>query len=204
MTKSILALTVLAAATLAHGATRTYDFKDPKGGNNAVFKLDAPLEAINGTASGISGTIDFDPEKPEALKGVIVVDAASLRVPNPMMQEHMHGEQWMDVKQHPQIRFEASRVANVKRDGTKVTADVTGMMTLRGVSRELTVPVSFTHLPGKLGARSNGRMEGDLLVVRATFTVRRAGYGINPSAPTDKVAEEIELTLSLAGAAPNS
>jgi len=37
--------------------------------NNAVFKLDAPLEAINGSANGITGTVVFDPENPAATRG---------------------------------------------------------------------------------------------------------------------------------------
>jgi polyisoprenoid-binding protein YceI len=39
-------------------------------------------------------------------------------------------------------------------------------------------------------------------VLRAKFTVKRSDFGINPGAPSDKVSDEIELTLSLAGAAP--
>ena len=48
----------------ALAAPQTFDFKDPKGINNAGFKLDAPLEAINGNASGVSGTVTFDPANP--------------------------------------------------------------------------------------------------------------------------------------------
>jgi polyisoprenoid-binding protein YceI len=198
------ALTLGAALALhqaALAAPQTFDFKDAKGVNNAVFMLDAPLESINGFAKGISGTVTYDPDKPEALSGKIVVDAKSLSVPNPMMQEHLHGGQWMDVAKFPEISFEAVKVANVKRTDNKVTADVTGKMTLRGVTRELTVPVSFTYLKDMLATRGGGK-EGDLLVVRASFNVKRADFGINPGAPTDKVAEEIALTLSLAGAAP--
>ena len=58
-------LTILALATLAGmalAAPQTFNFKDPKGINNAGFKLDAPLESINGSASGVSGTVIFDPE----------------------------------------------------------------------------------------------------------------------------------------------
>ena len=60
----------------ALAAPETFDFKDPKGVNNAVFKLDAPLEALNGTATGISGTVSFDPANPAATKGRIVVASA--------------------------------------------------------------------------------------------------------------------------------
>lgn len=196
------AVTGLAAATLA--APQTFDFKDPKGVNNAVFKLDAPLESINGTANGISGTVTFDPANPGALRGKIVVEATSLHVPNPMMKEHLHGKDWLDVAQHREISFEVTRVAHVKTTGADTTAEVTGTFTLKGASREITVPVRLTYLPDKLGARTNGRMQGDLLVIRSRFTLKRSDFGINPQAPTDKVADEIELTLSLAGAAPRS
>ncbi|MFN3409232.1 MAG: YceI family protein [Limisphaerales bacterium] len=193
----------LALALNLTAAPQTFDFKDAKGVNNAVFKLDAPLESINGTASGISGTVTFDLEKPEATTGKIVVESKSLTVPNPVMKEHMHGEQWLDVAKFPEISFTAEKLANVKRDGNNVTADVTGKFTLRGVTKEMTVPVRFTYLKDKLGERGGGK-QGDLLVIRARFNINRAEFNVNPKAPTDKVAEEIEITLSIAGAAPRS
>jgi len=186
----------------AFSAPQVFDFKDPKGVNNAVFKLDAPLESINGTANGISGTITYDPAEPNALTGRITVAAASLHVPNPLMKEHLHGPNWLDVSRHQEITFESRKVSNVKTSGTDATADVTGILTIKGLSKELTVPVRFTYLKDKLGARSNGQMQGDLLVVRSTFKIKRTDFAINPQAPTDKVAEDIELVLSLAGAAP--
>ncbi|HMO66844.1 MAG TPA: YceI family protein [Verrucomicrobiota bacterium] len=200
---SVLATAALAAWSAGvTAAPISFDFKDPKGVNNAVFLLDAPLESINGTATGVSGTVLFDPAAPSAISGRIVVDAKSLHVPNPVMKEHMHGGQWMNSEAHPEISFEAVRAANVKTDGDRVTADVTGKFTLRGVTREIPVPVTFTYLKDRLGARSNGQMQGDLLVIRSNFTIKRGDFGINPGAPQDKVSEEIQLTLSLAGMAP--
>ena len=203
MKYSLPALLLLAALTaVAPAAPQSFDFKDPKGVNNAVFKLDAPLEAINGSASGITGTVTFDPAAPAATKGRIVVSAASLHVPNPMMKEHMHGDQWLDVAKHPEIRFEVASLANVKTTGDTTTADATGSLSLKGVTKTITAPVKLTYLKDKLGARSNGQMQGDLLVIRSTFTIKRTDFGINAKAPQEKVADEIELTLSIAGAAP--
>ncbi len=199
-TLSLLALTAVSLA--ANAAPLTFDFKDPKGVNNAVFKLDAPLEAINGSANGISGTVTFDPADPGATKGKIVVAASSLHVPNPMMKEHMLGEQWLDVAKNKEITFEAKSFGNVKPAGDNTTADVTGTLTLRGVSKEVTVPVKLTYLKDKLAARTNGQMKGDLLVLRANFAVKRTDFGINPKAPEDKVADTIDLTLSIAGSSP--
>jgi polyisoprenoid-binding protein YceI len=195
----LITLTGLAGAAL--GAPQTFDFKDPKGVNNAGFKLDAPLEAVNGSASGISGTVTFDPDQPAATKGRIVLATASLQVPNPMMKGHLQGDQWMDVAKYPEITFEAKELTNVKTDGPKTSADATGTLTIKGVSKEVTVPVTLNYLKDKLGLRVPGQ-KGDLLVIRANFTIKRSDYGINPGAPEDKVANEISLTLSIAGAAP--
>jgi len=166
-----------------------------------VFKLDAPLEAINGSANGVTGTVEFDAENPAATKGKIVVTTESLTVPNSMMNGHLHSPMWLDAAKFKDITFETTAFNNVKTEDTTTTADVTGNFTVHGVTKEITVPMKLTYLKGKLGQRVP-KMEGDLLVVRAHFTIKRSDYGINPAAPSDKVSDEIELTLSLAGASP--
>lgn len=195
---SLLTLTALATAALA--APLTFDFKDPKGVNNAVFKLDAPLEAINGSANGISGTVTFDPANPGATTGKIVVDATTLTVPNPMMKGHLHSPMWLDTVKNKEISFEAKELKNVKTTGDKTTAEASGTLTIKGVAKEVSVPVTLTYLKGKLGQRVPN-LKGDLLVVRANFSVKRSDYGINPGAPEEKVSDTIDLTLSIAGAA---
>jgi polyisoprenoid-binding protein YceI len=195
----LLAFASLSLAALA--APQTFDFKDPKTVNNVVFRTDAPLESINGTATGISGTVTFDPENPAATKGTIVVDASSLHVPNPMMQKHLQSDKWLDVASFPNITFEAISLDNVKTDGNKSTADATGTMTIKGVSKKITVPVTITFLKDKLQARLPN-LKGDLLVLRANFSVKRSDYGINKGQYEDKVSDEIALTLSLAGQSP--
>jgi len=176
-----------------------FDFKDPKGVNNVIFKTDAPLESINGTATGISGKVTFDPDNPGAVKGKIVVQSSSLHVGNPMQKEHLHSDKWLDVAKYPEITFEAESAKNVKTQGDVTTADVTGKMSLHGVTRTITAPVKMTFLKDKLKARTG--KEGDLLVVRANFKIKRSDFGINPGQLEDKVSDEIELNLSIAGAA---
>jgi len=192
----------LSTALAAPAAEQTFDFKDPKGVNNATFKLDAPLEAITGSASGVSGTLTIDRDKPEATKGTIVVAAPSLHVENATMKEHMHGKDWLDSKTHPEIKFTVESLSDFKMSGDTATANVQGKFSLKGVEKPVTVPAKVTLLPGMLAKRTNGAMQGDLLVIRSTFTIKRSDYGINPGAPTDKVADEIEISLAVAGASP--
>lgn len=200
MKNTLTLLSVLSFASAVLAGPQTFDFKDPKGVNNAVFKLDAPLEAINGSASGVTGTVSFDPENPGATKGKIVIAADSLAVPNAMMKEHMHGDKWLDVKKHTEISFELKSLKDIKTAGAETTAQATGVFSLKGVAKELTVPVKLTFLPDKLSARLPN-LKGDLLVIRSNFTIQRSDFGIMPGQAADKVAEGIEISLSIAGAA---
>jgi polyisoprenoid-binding protein YceI len=202
MKKFTLLLAAVSLNLAAFVNAETFDFKDPKGVNNVVFRTDAPLESINGTATGVSGSVEFDPANPGSLKGKIVVDAASLHVPNAMMQGHLQGPMWLDVKQFPEISFEAASVDNVKTEGGKITADITGTMTIKGVSHKITVPVQLTYLKDKLKDRFP-MLQGDLLVIRAKFIVKRSDYGINKGQGEDKVSDDIALDMSIAGQSPH-
>lgn len=195
---SLISLLSVSSAVLA--SPQTFDFKDPKGVNNAVFKLDAPLEAIQGSANGISGAVTFDPETGALTEGKLVVTTESLHVPNPMMKQHLHGNQWMEVAKYPEITFTTKSLSDVKVAGDTTTAEAVGTLTIKGVSKEIKAPVKLTYLRDKLAQRVPN-MKGDLLVLRSHFTVKRSDFGINPGAPTDKVSDEIELSLSIAGAA---
>jgi len=202
MKKALQGLFAVAIAGVSvFAAPQTFDFKDAKGVNNVIFKTDAPLESINGTASGVSGTVTFDPANPKDTKGKISVAAASLNVPNSMMKDHMHGEQWLDVKKYPDITFELKELKNVKTNADVTKADAVGTFSLRGKSKEITVPVTLTYLKDKLSARMPN-MKGDLLVIRGNFDIKRGDYDINPKAPADKVSDEINLSLAIAGASP--
>jgi polyisoprenoid-binding protein YceI len=192
----LLCLTTAAA----YAAPESFDFKDPKNVNNAVFKLDAPLESVNGSANGITGTVSFDPQNPAATTGKIVIASETLTVANPLQKEHLHGPNWLDVAKYPEISFEAKSLANVKTDGNTTTADVTGTFSLHGVSEDITAPVKFTYLPDKLSARVPS-LKGDLLVIRANFSINREDFNIEKGQYEDKVANEIDLNLSIAGTA---
>lgn len=202
MKTPLLSLLALGALTgVAFAAPQTFDFKDPKGVNNAVFKLDAPLEAIQGSANGISGSVVFDPQDPASTKGKLVVSSSSMHVPNPMMNTHLHSNLWMDAAKFPEITFETKELKNVKSSGDSTTAEVVGTLTIKGVAKEITSPVKLTYLKDKLGQRVPN-MKGDLLVIRTNFTIKRSDFGIYPGAPQDKVSDDIELSLSVAGASP--
>lgn len=177
-----------------------FDFRDPKKVNNVVFLMDAPLESISGTSIGVSGTVSFDPAKPAATTGKIVLATSSLHVDNPVMKKHMLDEGWMNVSKFPTIEFVAGKMTNVKTSGTNITGTIAGKLTVKGVTKKVSVPVRLTYLKGMLIKRN--RVPGDLLVLRSDFKIKRSDYGINAGNNEEKVSDEIELKLRVAGAAP--
>jgi polyisoprenoid-binding protein YceI len=186
-------------------APTTFDFKDPKGVNAIQFHLDSLLEPIAGTASGITGSVEFDPAAPAATQGRIVVAANSLVVPNSMMKEHLHGEQWLDVAKHPEITFELGQLENVQTTDNITTATAKGRFTLKGVTKELTVPVRLTYLKDAYGRRINRPdAGGDLLVVRSEFTITRADFGVQPGRNEERVDPDVKLMVAIVGGAPKA
>jgi polyisoprenoid-binding protein YceI len=199
----------LGLAGVLTAAPMTFDFKDPKGVNSATFKLDALLEPIAGSANGVSGKVSFDPAAPEATTGKIAIAAETLTTPNKKMTEHLLGPDWLSIEDNPEITFEVTKLSNVKTtpvpNGTATTADATGKFFLNGASKEITVPVTLTHLPDSLGKRINKpEVKGDLLVIRANFVITRTDFKIQPGKHEDKVANEIAISLAIAGSAPKS
>jgi len=199
-TLSLLAIAAIGFSQLAQGID--FDLEDPKGVNNIVFLLDAPLESINGTATGITGSVSFDPASPEATTGKVMVAVDSLSVANPKMREHMMGGTWLDQSEYPSITFELMGLSDLSEEGDVVTGTAKGAMTIKGTTMEMAVPVSLTYLEGKLKDRQ--RVPGDIIVIRSSFSVKRSDFGVNEGQSEDKVADEVELRLSLAGFAPDA
>lgn len=193
--------TTLIFTGMASAAATTFDFKDPKGANTIAFILDSTLEPIMGVASGISGSISFDPENPKATSGKFVVQTKSLHIENKGMKETLHGDDWLDAAKNPNIEFNIKKITDAKT-ADKDTHELTmvGDLTIKGVTKEVTAPVKITYLPGKLSERTS-KMKGDLLVVRSSFVIKRSDFNIKPDMDGKVVANDIELRVSIAGGA---
>lgn len=195
-----LALGSVAAFAQDEKAGQTFDFKDPKGVNNASFLLDSEVEPIMGIASGISGTVRFDPKNPSAISGAIEIDAKTVKTPNDRMNNKLHTDEWLAVEQHPTIRFETKKVKKVekgKKEG-EYSMLIVGTFTCRGKSKEIEIPVKVTYLEGKMQDRM--RRPGDLLVLRSQFIIKRSDFDLGPEYPV--VADEMQVRVAIVGGDP--
>lgn len=197
----VVGAVVFLAVVPVRAAETAFDFKDPKGINAITFLLDSVLEPIAGWATGISGSVRFDPDAPEKISGTIAVDANSITLALPMMTEHVRSADWLDTVKFPKIEFKFKQVAEIKSKENQVfDLTVVGDFSCRGVTKEMTVAVQARFLPGKFRNRYRSPgAKGDLLVLRSDFTIRRSDFNIKPGAMTDMVAEDIQVRLSIVG-----
>lgn len=182
-------------------APKSFDFKDPKGVNHVMFMLDAPLEFISGNGNDIYGMIEFDKEHPEKTNGEIRLAVSSLSVSSQKMTNVMKGKKWLNLAKNKEIYFKFNSIKVNKEEDAVVHADATGVLTLMGISKEVTAPVRITLAEGVAGKRSNSKTDTrDLLVVRSDFDIKLDTFGLILNAATKlKVANDVQIKVVIAG-----
>jgi polyisoprenoid-binding protein YceI len=109
---------------------------------------------------------DYDPAHPEASKVQVTVNAASLDVGKPSLDRDF-ARSFLDAANYPTITFTSTAI---HRDGVQGT--MTGDLTLRGVTRPVTLDVTFNGGgPGFLG------LGGYRMGFSATGDIKRSDFG---------------------------
>lgn len=136
---------------------------------------------VHGTFASPTGTVTLT----DAGGSIdVTVPVASVHTGNGNRDNHLRSNDYFAAQQFPTITFKADNVTR-NADGT-FTA--TGNLTLRGVTRPLTVTLTSTEeRPGARGGTVRG-LEG-------TFTIDRTDFGITSGAPA--VGNEVTLMISL-------
>jgi polyisoprenoid-binding protein YceI len=148
-------------------------------------------------ATEVTGRVEYDAARPEASSIVIEARTASLRVDQPAARRRlgvdgdlsdsqradvdkaMRGPDQLDVARHPTIRFASTRVLP-EGDGR---LRVTGLLTLRGVTREVSFPATV--------ALESGALRG-----RAMLTFLQSSFGYQPyRALLGAIRNKDEVTL---------
>ncbi|HJY85542.1 MAG TPA: YceI family protein [Candidatus Acidoferrales bacterium] len=94
---------------------------------------------VRGHFKNIHGTLEFDPEHPENGAVGVTIDAAGLWSGEPERDAHLRSADFLDVERHKRINFKSTRVEPTARNEYKVTGD----LTIRGVSRPVTLDVRY-------------------------------------------------------------
>lgn len=151
-----LAIALLAAATTLHAQSRTYAIT--KGGSNvATFHAEDTYDAFDGKTSDVSGTIVADPANPSAASVQVNINVDSLDTGVGMRNSEMRGR-YLETKKFGTATFKSVSVAGPASIAPNQPTDinVTGDLTLHGVSKRMTIPVRVVLIPdGRIHATTN-------------------------------------------------
>lgn len=100
------------------------------------FELQNDIRPVKGTFSQIEGKVVYEPAAVEASSVEFRVATNSFKVENDNVV--MGASLFFDLNKHPEIQFKSTRVEN---RGSELM--VTGVLTMMGVSKEVTVPVKI-------------------------------------------------------------
>ncbi len=101
----------------------------------------------------LSGKIDFDKDHPERAKASIAVSTQDAQTGVAVVDQLVRSRDYLDAEQFPTIAFQLDKLTQT----SKSTADISGRITLRGVTR----PVNFAAKVTRFGPADDdpGRFE---------------------------------------------
>jgi polyisoprenoid-binding protein YceI len=103
------------------------------------------ISNVRGEFTKVSGNAVLDPSDPSKSSVEVVIDAASIDTREPQRDEHLRSADFLDVANHPTITFRSKKITAAGPDHYKVTGD----LTIRGVTREVTFDVEGPAQPVK-------------------------------------------------------
>jgi len=138
MTKRI-GITFALATMLAIPALAADTFTIDPVHSEAAFQVRHLVTKVRGQFGEFSGTIEMDAENAASSSVSFEIAAASIDTFNEDRDTHLRSADFFDVENFPKITFTSK---NVTKTGDEAY-DVTGDLTIRGVTREVTLPVTF-------------------------------------------------------------
>lgn len=197
MRKAALVFATLVCASTVPAATRTYSVTSD-GKNYAMFTSEATLETIHGRTTAVSGTIAADPANPAGSKVDVTIDLNTLDTGIGMRNDHMRNK-FLNVEKFPTATFKVVSVSGPKSIAPNSPTDinVTGDLTIHGVTKRVTAPVRVVLIPESELTKSS-RGPGDWIHATTEFPIKLSDFGIEvPSTLGMKLSNDVKLKLDL-------
>ena len=193
-TASLLSALVLAVsslpATAAVPANATGIYSIDKTHSEVGFQVRHFVSKVRGSFGDFTGTIQVDAAKPEASRVEFTVKVSSIDTNEPKRDAHLRSPDFFDAEKHPEIRFVGRKIAPAGEG----KYDVTGDLTMRGVTKEVTLPVAFTGLVKTPFGDERAGFETSL-------TLNRKEFGINWNKALDQggfmLSDDVTISINL-------
>jgi polyisoprenoid-binding protein YceI len=157
------------------------------------FKIRHLFANVTGRFTDVSGTIDVDPDHPENASVQATIAIKSIDTANQMRDKDLRGGNFFDADQFPSMTFKSTKVAVSGQE-----ADLTGDLTLHGVTKPITLHVTFLGKgPGMRGGLTTGW--------EATGSLKRSDYGLTWSKTiegTQLVGDDVGIYLEITADEP--
>ncbi len=179
-------LSLVAAAPCLAADTYAVD----KGHSSVEFHIRHFASKVNGRFGDFEGVIQADPAKPDASSVTFTIKTASIDTNNANRDGDLKSPNFFDAAKFPEITFKSSKMTSTGKDQYAVT----GTLTMHGVSKEVTLPV--TYLGSMKDPRGNERASFEL-----NTKVNRKEFGIDWNKTLDSgglmLSEDVDVTIDL-------
>ncbi|MCR1825446.1 YceI family protein [Pseudomonas oleovorans] len=188
MLKNALAALVLGSALMG-GQAMAADYAIDKQGQHAFvnFKIShLGYSWLYGTFKDFDGTFSYDAANPEASKVNVTLKTASVDTNHAERDKHLRSADFLNVSKHDTATFEST---SVKSTG-EGSADVTGNLTLNGVTKPVVIAAKFIGEGQDPWGGYRAGFEG-------TTTLKLKDFDI--SMDLGPASETVELIISIEG-----
>lgn len=176
---------LLAMTAPAVAATETFVFD--KSHSKVGFQIRHWVSKVEGRFQDFDGRIVIDREKPANSRVEVTIQAASIDTDSERRDADLKSPTFFDAEKFPTITFASSKVESRGKDLYEVTGD----MTMHGVTKTVKVPIRHT------GFLNLGRVEKAGFEV--AFTIDRKDFGITWNRTADQggvmLGDNVDITL---------
>jgi len=153
--------------TAAHPAAAADSYEVDKSHSEATFRVRHLVSKVSGRFNDFGGTIEIEADTPASSSVAFEIQTGSIDTAHADRDKHLRSPDFFDVEKFPKITFVSSKVVPKSEN----QFDVVGTLTLHGVSKEVTLPVSF-------GGFATDPWGNERAGFEVEFTLDRKDYGI--------------------------
>jgi polyisoprenoid-binding protein YceI len=160
-----IATTLLFGAAIA-GATTSYNFTIDADASSVDAKV-AFMGIGNRKAlfPAVRGTVALTPDAMDRINLDVMIDATQLRADDSLTTNRLKGDAFFNVAKYPTVRFQGTDLSMA----TQTSGIVRGNLTARGVTRPVTLNVSFSAPPSTTSLKEPIRLTGVTTINRKDF-----------------------------------
>ena len=128
----------------------------------------AMVTKVRGAFNDVEGTITVDPDAPERSGVQVSIKVASIDTRNADRDQHLRTNDFFDAPRFPEITFASDRVDQVD-EGHFI---VSGGVTIRGITREVSIPIDFMGVERDPMGNLRAGFEGSRRINRQDFGLK--------------------------------